>query len=143
VVGLRKGEKLHEELFYDEEEVSPTTVPKVMRAEASLPRPDVRDRARDLISMATGDRDLELAAALHEFVRHDITLVDDAPDAQQLGLGIDEGHRGEETNLVVVPIHANGNGNGHAGPKVKVTDSARRDAEESELSTSGRRPGRS
>jgi FlaA1/EpsC-like NDP-sugar epimerase len=141
VVGLRKGEKLHEELFYDEEEVSPTAVPKVLRAEASLPRTDVRERAAELISMATGDRDVELAAALHEFVRHDITLTDGAVDAQQLGLGIDGGQRVKETNLVVVPIHSNGNG--QAGPTVKTADSARRDADESELSTSGRRPNRS
>ena len=31
-IGLRPGEKLHEELFYDAEQVVPTTTPKVLRA---------------------------------------------------------------------------------------------------------------
>lgn len=33
-IGLRPGEKLHEELFYNEEELNPTTHPKIRRAKA-------------------------------------------------------------------------------------------------------------
>ena len=43
IVGLRPGEKLHEELFYDAEAVEPTEVAKVLRAMAE---PPPRDRPR-------------------------------------------------------------------------------------------------
>ena len=36
-VGLRPGEKLHEELFYDAEQVQPTSSAKVLRAQAAPP----------------------------------------------------------------------------------------------------------
>ena len=35
IVGLRPGEKLHEELFYASEHVEPTESPKVLRAAAA------------------------------------------------------------------------------------------------------------
>ena len=41
-IGLRPGEKLHEELFYDTEHVVPTSTPKVMRAISEEPPTDVR-----------------------------------------------------------------------------------------------------
>ena len=40
VTGLRPGEKLHEELFYADEDVEPTQVPKVLRS-TNGPRPRV------------------------------------------------------------------------------------------------------
>ena len=55
--GLRPGEKLHEELFYATERVSPTRNAKVMLA---APRPvigDILDRVAQLIALADGDRD--------------------------------------------------------------------------------------
>ena len=58
--GLRPGEKLHEELFYATEQVSPTRNPKVMLA---APRPvirDIHDRVAQLIALADGDRDQTL-----------------------------------------------------------------------------------
>ena len=54
IVGLRPGEKLHEELFYDEEEVEPTEVAKVLRAMAEPPPETVRDDVRGADRMATG-----------------------------------------------------------------------------------------
>ena len=69
VVGLRQGEKLHEELFYDHERVRVTEVPKVLRAEAPRPPDDVRDAAIGLLELAAdGDRP-DLSAALHAYVR--------------------------------------------------------------------------
>ena len=60
IVGLRPGEKLHEELFYDAETVQPTTSAKVLRAVAPPPPWDIRDHVADLLASATGDRDAEL-----------------------------------------------------------------------------------
>jgi FlaA1/EpsC-like NDP-sugar epimerase len=54
IVGLRPGEKLHEELFYEEERVQPTAVPKVLRAEPHAPPPSIRADANDFIGRATG-----------------------------------------------------------------------------------------
>ena len=44
IVGLRPGEKLHEELFYEAEQVEPTTVAKVLRATLSAPA-DLQNRS--------------------------------------------------------------------------------------------------
>jgi len=68
-IGLRPGERLHEELFYDTEKVEPTASQKVLRAIASPPPMDVREHATRLLAMATGDREPELGAALLDYVR--------------------------------------------------------------------------
>jgi FlaA1/EpsC-like NDP-sugar epimerase len=68
VVGLRPGEKLHEELFYEAERVEPTSVAKVLRAIAEPPSAFVRDDAHDLLVMATGGREEELRTALLDYV---------------------------------------------------------------------------
>ncbi len=60
IVGLRPGEKLHEELFYDAEAVESTASAKVLRAVAPPPAWDVGDHARAMLAMASGDRDDEL-----------------------------------------------------------------------------------
>jgi FlaA1/EpsC-like NDP-sugar epimerase len=52
--GLRPGEKLHEELFYDSEIRTPTSVAKVMRAKGS--RLGWRDLQRDLRDLNTAMR---------------------------------------------------------------------------------------
>jgi len=58
--GIRPGEKLFEELFYDAEAHRPTTVPKIMCAESTLPNaPDLRRRLDELLRMLhsrSGDR---------------------------------------------------------------------------------------
>ena len=65
-VGLRPGEKLHEELFYDLEAVEPTTSAKVLRV-ISTPSPmDVREHARQLLAMASGADERALRLALLE-----------------------------------------------------------------------------
>jgi FlaA1/EpsC-like NDP-sugar epimerase len=60
VVGLRPGEKLHEELFYDVETVQPTESSKVLRAVAPPPPWDIRDQSKALIACANGFHDEEL-----------------------------------------------------------------------------------
>jgi FlaA1/EpsC-like NDP-sugar epimerase len=67
-VGVRPGEKLHEELFYDAERVEPTSVPKVLKAVSERPSASVRDDARVLLEIATGGREEELRLALLDYV---------------------------------------------------------------------------
>ncbi len=67
-IGLRPGEKLHEELFYDTERVVPTSTPKVMRAISDEPPTDVRASVGRLMEFATGDHDEELKAELRRCV---------------------------------------------------------------------------
>lgn len=68
-IGLRPGEKLHEELFYDAEEVEPTPSAKVLRAIAPPPPLDVREHVMRILALATGDREPELSAALLDYAR--------------------------------------------------------------------------
>jgi len=69
IVGLRPGEKLQEELFYEAEQVQPTSVAKVLRANAQPPPATVRDDVRGLLAMATGGRENQLRAVLLDYVR--------------------------------------------------------------------------
>jgi FlaA1/EpsC-like NDP-sugar epimerase len=68
VVGLRPGEKLHEELFYDAERVQRTASLKVLRALAGPPPETVREDARKLISIATGAHESVLRETLLDYV---------------------------------------------------------------------------
>ena len=68
-VGLRPGEKLHEELFYDAEHVQPTPSAKVLRAIAPPPPLDVREQVRRMLALATGDDEGALREALLGYVR--------------------------------------------------------------------------
>jgi FlaA1/EpsC-like NDP-sugar epimerase len=74
ITGLRKGEKIHEELFYDQEQVEATESPKVLRTRAAAPPDDVRDVVARLISMADGQHDAEVSESLHHFVRESVAL---------------------------------------------------------------------
>ena len=67
IVGLRPGEKLHEELFYAAERVEPTSVAKVLRATPQPPPADVLDQVHGLLAIATGGREDELRTALLDF----------------------------------------------------------------------------
>jgi FlaA1/EpsC-like NDP-sugar epimerase len=69
VIGLRPGEKLHEELFYASEQVERTASPKVLRAVADAPPSGVRDDVRALLSRATGADEGALSHALLDYVR--------------------------------------------------------------------------
>jgi FlaA1/EpsC-like NDP-sugar epimerase len=66
--GLRPGEKLHEQLFYDHESVERTEIAKVLRARSALPPPDIRQRALDLLQLAGGDNDFRLRHAAFKLV---------------------------------------------------------------------------
>lgn len=80
IVGIRPGEKLHEELFYDAEHVEPTSVPKVLKAAAERPPVTLRDDIRGLLALATGGQEDELRLALLDYVRHTVEpRVADAP----------------------------------------------------------------
>jgi FlaA1/EpsC-like NDP-sugar epimerase len=68
-VGLRPGEKLHEQLFYDAEQVEPTASTKVLRAIAPPSLRDVREDVRRMLALATGDQDGALRDALLGYVR--------------------------------------------------------------------------
>jgi FlaA1/EpsC-like NDP-sugar epimerase len=67
VVGLRPGEKLHEELFYDVEQVEPTESPKVLRAIAPPPPPTVRADVARMLTLATGEDDDALRSVMLEY----------------------------------------------------------------------------
>jgi len=68
-VGLRPGEKLHEELFYDAEQVQPTEVAKILRAMAEPPPDSLRDDVRGLLVMATGGHEDDLREAVMAYAR--------------------------------------------------------------------------
>ena len=68
-IGLRPGEKLHEELFYEAEKVQPTSSAKVLRAIAPAPPLGVRETVEGVLALATGEREPELAAALLAYAR--------------------------------------------------------------------------
>ncbi len=86
IVGLRPGEKLHEELFYDSERVEPTENPKVLRAEADRAPAGVREDVRGLMALATGNNEDLLRGVLLDYARGlsvAVTLQDvPAPDGQ-------------------------------------------------------------
>jgi FlaA1/EpsC-like NDP-sugar epimerase len=67
-VGLRPGEKLHEELFYDAEQVEPTSSAKVLRAIAPPSSVDIREHVRQLLAMASGADEGALRDALLRYV---------------------------------------------------------------------------
>jgi FlaA1/EpsC-like NDP-sugar epimerase len=69
IVGLRPGEKLHEELFYDAEQVEPTASAKVLRAVAPPPPPTIGDDVRALLLAATGDDERGLSKVLLDYVQ--------------------------------------------------------------------------
>ena len=68
VTGFRPGEKLTEELFYKSEAVRPTASSKVMLAESGPPPTGIRDAARKLLLIASGEHDDDVRAALFALV---------------------------------------------------------------------------
>ncbi len=83
-IGLRPGEKLHEELFYDIESVEPTESPKVRRAKAPVPPVDVRGDVRRMLDLATGGDEAKLRTVILDYAwAHDEPLV---PDDGTVGL---------------------------------------------------------
>jgi FlaA1/EpsC-like NDP-sugar epimerase len=88
IVGLRPGEKLHEELFYDAEIVEPTTTEKVLRAAAPPPPPDVRVDALRLVAMADGQHEAALRTALLEFASNGHVAIRDRPGGDGVGVPV-------------------------------------------------------
>jgi FlaA1/EpsC-like NDP-sugar epimerase len=67
IIGLRPGEKLHEELFYPAEQVSPTSSAKVLRVSAPPPPPDIRGDVTRLLALATGEDEPALRTAMLQY----------------------------------------------------------------------------
>lgn len=78
-IGLRPGEKLHEELFYDAERVEPTATPKVLRAISDAPPRGIRENIGTLLEFATGEHDDELRSLLFSFARGTERLAESEP----------------------------------------------------------------
>jgi FlaA1/EpsC-like NDP-sugar epimerase len=102
IVGIRPGEKLHEELFYDAERVEPTSVPKVLKAVSERAPATVREDVRRLLAMATGAREDDLREALMAVVgrveqAEELAPVD-RPAREPVGFKIDEDER---VNVVI------------------------------------------
>jgi FlaA1/EpsC-like NDP-sugar epimerase len=68
ITGLRPGEKLHERLFYDHEQASPTSIPKILRATGDDPLPTIVEDARAILATATGTNDDALRQRLFALV---------------------------------------------------------------------------
>ena len=96
--GLRPGEKLHETLFYESEEVVPTDVDKLLRVVNSRPPSNVAGRARELLARALGDTDGELRDALFETVSPSRPV--DAETAAPVETGIPVARSVAETNAL-------------------------------------------
>jgi FlaA1/EpsC-like NDP-sugar epimerase len=78
--GLRKGEKLYEELFYASETAMPTECPKVMRTRGQLMRwSDLHEHLEGLEELIYGAADSALRARLQEIVpeyRYEMPVTD-------------------------------------------------------------------
>jgi FlaA1/EpsC-like NDP-sugar epimerase/lipopolysaccharide/colanic/teichoic acid biosynthesis glycosyltransferase len=62
--GIRPGEKLHEQLFYDHESARLTANPKVMLAQGGSPHEEIRDLALELLRLADGGHEEDLRERL-------------------------------------------------------------------------------
>jgi len=69
IVGLRSGEKIHEELFYGGEQVDRTVSAKVLRVTIQPPPTTVKDDVRAMMALAVGDRNDDLAQMVLEYAR--------------------------------------------------------------------------
>ncbi|HEY5628648.1 MAG TPA: nucleoside-diphosphate sugar epimerase/dehydratase [Candidatus Limnocylindrales bacterium] len=68
ITGLRPGEKLHERLFYDSEQATPTSVPKLLRTTVDAHPLDIREEAQSILALATGTHDGALRDRLFRVV---------------------------------------------------------------------------
>jgi FlaA1/EpsC-like NDP-sugar epimerase len=81
IVGLRPGEKLHEQLFYDTETVEQTDSPKVLRATAPPPPATIRDDVSSMLNLADGLSEPELRELLVAYASHPASLRGEVADA--------------------------------------------------------------
>ena len=104
--GLRPGEKLHEELFYSDENVTPTDVPKVLRSMNTLALPPTIAADVDrFVSMSGRGDDATLRAELLAYVHTPTTLEP---------VSVAPGTNGHYRPVVPVPVHVNGGSSGAA-----------------------------
>jgi FlaA1/EpsC-like NDP-sugar epimerase len=100
-VGLRPGEKLHEQLFYDIERVEQTPSTKVLRAIAPPPPPSIREDVQQMLALASGENDVALREAMLRYARGieervQVMTLDDRADLGELGqVGIPRWSPGE------------------------------------------------
>ena len=90
IVGLRPGEKLHEELFYDAETVERTESEKVLRATAEPPPPGMRDAVRRILTLANGEDEDRLAELLKACANDPATFAATA-DRRDIGQAVGPG----------------------------------------------------
>ena len=98
MVGLRPGEKLHEQLFYDAEEVEQTVNAKVLRALAAAPPQGVREDVKHLLAMATGEDEASLRLALLAYVSRlgeDPRTAEQAEASGRIPFAVTDGARGQ------------------------------------------------
>jgi hypothetical protein len=112
-IGLRKGEKMHEELFYDEEAAQPTAVDKVMRVESQAVPEHIREDIHGLLSMARRLEPTELGQALHAYLHANVESDEGLWGVVETG-GLASEKLGTRP-VVIVPVHADaqGAGSGH------------------------------
>ena len=123
-VGLRKGEKLHEALFYDQELVQATEVPKVLRSEAPQPPPGVRDDVLTLMELADGTRERQLRSSLHAYVRWATAapeyVGEDLPEQEHMVQVTPK----RPEDLVAIPIDGDGADSGATTPVGRIGTAA-------------------
>jgi FlaA1/EpsC-like NDP-sugar epimerase len=89
ITGLRPGEKLHEELFYEAEQVEATTSSKVLRTRATLPPDDIRTDVARLLAMASGAAEPALRTAILDYARGPIgSLISEESGPDRFGIRI-------------------------------------------------------
>ena len=81
VVGLRPGEKLHEQLFFDAEAVEQTESPKVLRATVPPTPATIRDDVRSMLTLADGLSDTALRDLLIAYANRPDRLRREVNDA--------------------------------------------------------------
>ena len=90
IMGLRPGEKIHEELFYDAEHVEATSSPKVLRTHTTRAPDTLREDMARMLAMANGTDERGLRAAILDYARMPEPAFDSAnTDAEPLATGID------------------------------------------------------
>jgi FlaA1/EpsC-like NDP-sugar epimerase len=113
--GLRKGEKLHEELFKPEENPLPTHHPKIMIAQHSRVQPDFHEMIRNLVSIARDQDHMSIRHLISRIVPEyhmDTTLRDTDVRILRPVTGADKSEFG---NILNAGHHLNGNGGKLAG----------------------------
>jgi len=116
IVGLRPGEKLHEELFYDAEQVERTPNPKVLRVATEPPSTTIRDDVRRMLALATGDDEERLRDVLMTYAAGSRGPLETAEEAPAQTVRLPAWPRAPLSNLPAAP---------HVPPRRSVPGSGR------------------